>query len=162
MRNDRRIRICLFYSAVCAYAELLILLHNPSGYAGLPVMRILIVEDDETRCSWFREKLAGAELDVTCDVGQAKGWLAERDYQMIFLDHDLIEEHYFAIELDDEKTGYAVAAWLAANPDRQRDATILVHSLNYSGADRMLAVMRDGGREAEHVPFPYMQAGIHF
>jgi CheY-like chemotaxis protein len=125
-------------------------------------MRILIVEDDETRCSWFREKLAAAELDVTCDVGQAKVWLAEHDYQMIFLDHDLIEEHYFATELDDEKTGYAVAVWLAANPERQRGATILVHSLNYSGAERMLAVLRDGGREAEHVPFPYMQAGIHF
>jgi CheY-like chemotaxis protein len=125
-------------------------------------MRILIVEDDETRCGWFRQKFADAELDVTCDVQEAARWLAERDYGLILLDHDLTEEHYFATEPDDERTGYAIAAWLAAHPDSQRDATILIHSLNYTGADRMLAALREAGRDAEHVPFPYMQAGLRF
>jgi CheY-like chemotaxis protein len=125
-------------------------------------MRILIVEDDEARCVWFGRKFAGDELDVTCDVGQAFAWLAEREYEMILLDHDLTEEHYFSDEPDDERTGYAVAAWLASHPDRQRDATIIIHSLNYLGADRMLAALREAGREAEHIPFPYMQAGLRF
>jgi len=125
-------------------------------------MRILIVEDDETRCGWFRQKFADAELDVTCDVKEAARWLAERDYGLILLDHDLTEEHYFATEPDDERTGYAIAAWLAAHPDSQRDATILIHSLNYTGADRMLSALREAGRDAEHVPFPYMQAGLRF
>jgi CheY-like chemotaxis protein len=125
-------------------------------------MRILIVEDDEDRCAWFREHLRGRELDVTCDVQQASAWLQERDYSVILLDHDLIEEHYFSDEPDDERTGYAVALWLATHPDRQRDADIIIHSLNYSGAARMLDVLHDAGRHAEHVPFHYLQAGLHF
>ena len=122
--------------------------------------RVLIVEDDEARCAWFRARLAGSELDVTCDAGQAVGWLGERDYDVILLDHDLIEEHYYSGEPDDERTGYAVAAWLAAHPDRQPGAEILVHSLNYAGAARMLDALHAAGRRAEHIPFPSLQAGL--
>ncbi|HJQ33512.1 MAG TPA: cyclic-phosphate processing receiver domain-containing protein [Pyrinomonadaceae bacterium] len=122
--------------------------------------RILIVEDDEARCSWFRERLNGSLLDVTCDVAVAVRWLAERDYHAVLLDHDLADEHYFSNEPDDERTGYAVARWLAEHPTAQRDAIIIVHSLNYTGAQRMLAVLRDAGREAEHIPFHYLQMGL--
>jgi CheY-like chemotaxis protein len=122
--------------------------------------RVLIVEDDEARCAWFRERLAGSLLDVTCDVGVAVGWLAERDYHTVLLDHDLADEHYFAAEPDDERTGYAVARWLADHPTAQRDALIVVHSLNYAGASRMVEVLRAAGREAEHIPFHHLQAGL--
>ena len=124
--------------------------------------RVLIVEDDEARCAWFRERLRGGQLDVTCDVRTAIRWLGERDYRAVLLDHDLTEEHYFSNEPDDERTGYAVARWLADNPTAQRDAQILIHSLNYPGAARMLGVLRDAGREAEHIPFHYLQAGLRF
>lgn len=122
--------------------------------------RILIVEDDETRCAWFERKFEGREMDVTCDVGEALAWLAARDYSVILLDHDLLEEHYFSDTPDDERTGYAVAAWLAVHPDRQRGAMIVIHSLNYLGAQRMLDALRDAGRDAEHLPFHYLQAGL--
>ncbi len=122
--------------------------------------RILLVEDDEARCAWFRARLGAGRLDVTCDAAVAVRWLAERDYRAVLLDHDLAEEHYFTDEPDDARTGYAVALWLAENPTRQRDATIIIHSLNYPGAQRMLAVLRDAGRDAEHVPFHYLQTGL--
>ena len=125
-----------------------------------PQPRILIVEDDETRCSWFRERLRGRTLDVTCDVRTAIEWLATREYVGVLLDHDLADEHYFTNSPDDERTGYAVARWLADNPTRQRDALIIIHSLNYVGAQRMLEVLRDAGREAEHIPFHYLQSGL--
>lgn len=124
--------------------------------------RVLIVEDDETRCAWFRERLRGSQLDVTCDVLIAIRWLAERNYRAVLLDHDLTEEHYLSNEPDDEHTGYAVARWLADNPTAQRDALILIHSLNYTGAARMLEVLREAGREAEHIPFHYLQAELRF
>ncbi|HYY43411.1 MAG TPA: cyclic-phosphate processing receiver domain-containing protein, partial [Pyrinomonadaceae bacterium] len=114
--------------------------------------RILLVEDDESRCAWFRARLSGYELDVTCDVRVATAWLAEREYAAILLDHDLAEEHYFSDEPDDERTGYAVAAWLAAHPDRSRAALIVIHSLNYAGAARVRDLLRDAGRDAECVP----------
>lgn len=124
--------------------------------------RVLIVEDDETRCAWFRTRLRDSQLDVTCDVRTAICWLATRDYRAVLLDHDLIEEHYFSNEPDDERTGYAVARWLADNPTSQRDALILIHSLNYIGAARMLEVLRAAGREAEHIPFYYLQTELRF
>jgi len=125
-----------------------------------PLGRVLIVEDDEMRCAWFQQKLASYILDVTCDAQQAIEWLAEREYATILLDHDLADEHYFSDEPDDERTGYAVAAWLAAHPDRQRDALIIIHSLNYTGAQRMLDLLHDAGRDAEHVPFHYLQSEL--
>jgi CheY-like chemotaxis protein len=122
--------------------------------------RVLVVEDNEARCAWFAERLKGRRLDVTCDVPTALAWLSERDYEAILLDHDLAEEHYFSDERDDERTGYAVALWLAQNPTAQRDALIIIHSLNYVGAGRMLATLRDAGREAEHIPFHYLKLGL--
>ena len=119
--------------------------------------RVLIVEDDELRCHWFRGRLDGYELDITCDPTQAIRWLCELDYNLVLLDHDLLEAHYFSDAPDDERTGYAVAAWLAAHPDRQREATIIIHSLNYAGTQRMLDILHAAGRDAEHLPFPYLQ-----
>ena|SRR5215204_5203847 len=124
------------------------------------VQRVLLVEDDEARCAWFRARLAGSLLDVTCDVQVAVRWLAERDYSALLLDHDLADEHYFSSEPDDERTGYAVARWLAENPTVQRDALIVVHSLNFVGASRMVEVLRASGRDAEHIPFHYLQMGL--
>jgi CheY-like chemotaxis protein len=122
--------------------------------------RILIVEDDETRCDWFRRRLYTYELDVTCSVPEAIEWLAAREYETILLDHDLREEHYFSDERDDDHTGYAVAAWLAAHRDAQPAASVVVHSLNYEGARRMVEALLDAGFDAEHIPFPYLQAGL--
>ncbi len=122
--------------------------------------RVLIVEDDETRCDWFRSRLAACDLEVTCDAGKACELLARNEYDLILLDHDLLEDHYWSDEPDDERTGYAVARWLADNPTRQRDALIVVHSLNYAGARRMVDLLRDSGRDAEHVPFHHLQTGL--
>ena len=123
---------------------------------------MLIVEDDETRCEWFRGRLGGCRLDITCDVGEAARWLAEHEYDLILLDHDLREEHYWSDERDDERTGYAVAAWLAAHPDSQPRAQVVVHSLNYAGAERMLAALVAAGFDAECIPFHYLQSGLRF
>jgi CheY-like chemotaxis protein len=131
------------------------ILDNPDmrGEYATMTERILIVEDDEGRCNWFRAQLLNYELDITCDVTEAICWLKERDYQVIFLDHDLVTEQYAATDFDDERTGYAVAQWLAAHPEYQREAEIVIHSLNYPGAERMLRVLQESGRQARHIPF---------
>src|SRR5256885_9277243 len=68
----------------------LTIVNGPSSI--VRTMRILIVEDDEMRCAWFKQKFAGRVLDVTCDVRQAARWLDEREYELILLDHDLSDE----------------------------------------------------------------------
>ena len=119
--------------------------------------RILLLEDDPVRCEWFTGWIPNAEWNVTCKTGVAIGWLLERSYGLILLDHDLLERHYFSPIPDDLNTGIAVATWLAENPERQSQATILVHSMNPGGAARMVEILCGGGRIAKHVPFPNIQ-----
>ena len=95
-------------------------------------------------------------VGVAKDVGQAQKLLSEYSYDAIFLDHDLHPEHYSSFDHDDERTGYAIAAWLASNPELQRGSTILVHTRNADGAMRMVEEMRRAGRNAEYVPFPLL------
>lgn len=119
-------------------------------------LRILIVEDDAMRRCWFQKQFAQHVRDETHDVSLAVQWLMEREYALIFLDHDLAEEHYELEMADDGLTGYAVAAWLAEHPDRQPETPIIIHSLNYPGSLRMLQCLQAAGRNVEHVPFPYL------
>ena len=119
--------------------------------------RVLIVEDDGARCEWFRDRLRAHELDVTCDPAEAVRWLAERQYELIMLDHDLLDTHYFSDERDDDRTGYAVAAWLAAHPASQPRAEIVIHSLNYGGSLRMRDLLVEAGFRAECIPFHHLQ-----
>jgi hypothetical protein len=123
-------------------------------------IRVFLLEDDERRCEWFAKRFKGDHLDVVDDVSQAKELLQNRSYDSIFLDHDLIPEHYGATESDDERTGYAIASFLAARPDLQRSATIMVHSFNADGAMRMVEELRRAGRHAEYVPFHFLEERI--
>jgi CheY-like chemotaxis protein len=120
--------------------------------------RILLVEDDNGRRSWFGNRFTGHELDTTDDVAVAVEWLSSREYDLIFLDHDLALEHYAQEMADDGLTGYVVAAWLAEHPECQPDCEIIIHSLNFSGSARMQQCLQNAGRKADHVPFPYLPA----
>jgi hypothetical protein len=119
-------------------------------------IRVFLLDDDLRRHKWFAERFKGDYIDMAQNVRQAQQLLGENSYDAIFLDHDLHPEHYNSLDRDDERTGYAIAAWLAANPDLQRASTILVHTRNADGAMRMVEEMRRSGRSAEYVPFPFL------
>ena len=123
-------------------------------------IRVFLLDDDRRRHRWFAERFKGDFLDTASDVRQAQQLLGEKPYDAIFLDHDLHPEHYNSLDRDDERTGYAIASWLAANPDLQRASTILVHTRNADGAMRMVEEMRRAGRSAEYVPFPFLAERI--
>jgi CheY-like chemotaxis protein len=109
---------------------------------------------------WFAQRFKGDFIDITHNVTQAQELLGENFYDAIFLDHDLHPEHYNSRDRDDERTGYAIASWLAANPDLQRASTIVVHTRNADAAMRMVEEMRRAGRSAEYVPFPFLEERI--
>ena len=122
--------------------------------------RILILEDDPLRVAWFKQKFSDYHQDITPDVWQAIEWFQENDYTLILLDHDLTEEHYYNYDTEDSSTGYTAAVWLAKNDSFQKDATIIIHSLNFVGAERMLKTLIDAGRNAQHIPFFTLQAEL--
>lgn len=123
-------------------------------------IRIFLLEDDERRCEWFAKRFKGDQMDIVCDIAEAKELLKTKTYDSIFLDHDLRPEHYGSTTNDDEYTGYAIASFLASNPELQRAATIMVHSFNADGAMRMVEELRRSGRQAEYVPFHFLEDRI--
>jgi hypothetical protein len=123
-------------------------------------IRVFLLDDDTRRHQWFAKRFEGDYLDVAEDVASAQELLKVNRYDAIFLDHDLLPEHYNSETTDDERTGYAIATWLASQPELQRASTILVHTRNADGAIRMVEKLRRSGRQAEYVPFPLLAQKI--
>jgi hypothetical protein len=123
-------------------------------------IRVFLLDDDTRRHVWFSNRFEGDHLDIAYDVARAREYLSANLYDAIFLDHDLLPEHYHAEETDDENTGYAIAVWLASRPELQRASTIMVHTRNADGAMRMVEELRRAGRQAEYVPFPLLAQKI--
>jgi len=123
-------------------------------------LRVFLLDDDALRHDWFARQFKRDRLDVASDAARAVEMLAAYNYDLIFLDHDLLPEHYYAEAFDDERTGYAVARWLASRPDRLAASHIIVHTRNADGALRMVELLRRVGRQAEHVPFPLLASKI--
>jgi hypothetical protein len=117
---------------------------------------VFLLDDDRRRHAWFTKRFKGDHLDIAETVEGALKLLNNNSYDAIFLDHDLLPEHYHAESADDERTGYAVALWLATHPEQQRASTIMVHTRNADGAMRMVEELRRAGRQAEYVPFPLL------
>ena len=123
-------------------------------------IRVFLLDDDVRRHKWFATRFKGDQLDFALNVAQAEHLLTENSYDAIFLDHDLHPEHYESSTPDDERTGYAIASWLASRPELQRASTIFVHTRNADGAMRMVEELRRSGRSAEYVPFPLLAERI--
>ena len=114
---------------------------------------VFLLDDDTLRHEWFARQFKGDRLDVAADPARAVELLSANYSDLVVLDHDLLPEHYYAEGFDDERSGYAVARWLAESPGKHAGATIIVHTRNADGALRMVELLRRTGRQAEHVPF---------
>lgn len=123
-------------------------------------LAVFVLDDDVRRHEWFQKRFPKDILHVAETAPEGIEMLSREYYDAIFLDHDLLPEHYHATETDDERTGYAVARWLAENSQYQVSATITVHTRNADGAMRMVELMRGAGRQADYVPFPLLTQRI--
>lgn len=122
---------------------------------------VLVLDDDQRRHRWFSKRFAGDELDIAETVEEAKEFLQKYHYDAIFLDHDLLPEHYESNDHDDfARTGYAIAEFLHEKKDLQRAATIVVHTRNADAALKMVEKLRESGRTVEYVAFPMLDLKI--
>jgi CheY-like chemotaxis protein len=117
-------------------------------------MRILVLEDDENRIHKFRENFIGCQLDITKDPNQANKWLEENEYDAIFLDHDLEDAHYLEDCKSSETTGLCVADFLGKNLHLSKKAQVFIHSLNWSGRERMRQACIK--RNPQVIPFTHL------
>lgn len=112
--------------------------------AGTVTPRVLLVEDSEERVAWFRQRFP-EHLDVTASVDEAIQRLQERQYDLLFLDHDLGTE---------PRVGRDVAQWLIAHPENNPNLFTIVHSVNHVSGPKIVQDLRDQAkRPVWWVPF---------
>ena len=128
--------------------------------AGRAPLRVFLLDDDESRHRWFANRFKKDQLDVAVEPSRAIEFLDKNFYDVVFLDHDLLPEHYHAEKLEDKLTGYEVAEWLADNPRKQPASTIIVHTRNADGAWKMVRRLQEAGRQAEYIPFTILSPRI--
>ena len=104
-------------------------------------MRILVLEDDSYRITTFIEKFCDHDLTITENAKDAIIYLADREFDCLFLDHDL--------ELNNG-SGTDVATFLSNNPENPNNKSrIIIHSWNKPATDGMISKLYG----AVHVPF---------
>lgn len=128
-------------------------------------MKILILEDDDNRIKKFKENFIGCELFITPLPSQANKWLETEEFDFIFLDCDLSEEHYNNEDWTKENydrfgldSGICTARFLGENTNLSKNATIIIHSLNPVGSLKMedLCKLRNPKRIPYYKLFGYL------
>lgn len=108
-------------------------------------MRIFVLDDNDERLKWFQQYFPQA--DMVKDAKSAIDLLnAKEDYDLIFLDHDLGGQIFQ--DSEQENTGYQVAKAIS-NSDKNKNADIIIHSMNVVGATRMKYLLP----QAKYIPF---------
>ena len=102
------------------------------------VMKILVIEDSETRKEFFREVLVGNMLSFSTSSDAAISLLKAEKFDLIFLDMDLD---------DGLGQGLMVARWLKETGNAYAD--VIVHSMNISVASEVKIILP----ETQIVPF---------
>jgi hypothetical protein len=131
---------------------------------------ILILEDDEKRLDQFRANFAGKEvkLFITDDPKQAMSWINDIEFLVIFLDHDLSDEHYhdFDGHLGQDNTGSGFTKWIRESVEEQTPGTkklvdtqptFIVHSLNPNGRVRMMSDLEKAGFQPYEFPLVWQR-----
>lgn len=110
-------------------------------------MKILVLDDDLRRHESFKFHLFKYDVKHVYTANQARAALRdEGPWDVVFLDHDLMEAHYSSADTGNvavlEETGYEVALyiaeWLEAH---QLPKMVVVHSWNPAGTARMIAAL---------------------
>lgn len=119
--------------------------------------RILIVEDDAQRIYWFIGAFKGHALTITNCADHAIDAVSEREYDIIFLDHDLVGH-------DDLGCGRDFVAWLQVEmPECARrgyalplplSTTFVVHSVNFVSSSKITSELEALGFTVTRMPFP--------
>lgn len=107
-------------------------------------LSVLVVEDNEERIAYFREKLAGMNVTVCMTPQKALNVLGVHRFDVIFLDHDAVPSYIDKYDPDhDDKTFFRVAQLLAKT---NYEGDVIIHSWNVIGAARMALLL---GRNAK-------------
>lgn len=101
----------------------------------LPVMSILVVDDNPQRVKKFRDQLIGIPTTNLNTAHAANAWLEDHTPKIIFLDYDL---HQHGTPVKQSGSGGNITTWLCHNAKRFQHTLVVIHSLNRDAAQKML------------------------
>jgi len=110
-------------------------------------MNILFLEDNEERIKFFGRVYYHQTLHVSKYVGFAMKLMRQMEFDVLFLDHDLEENNLSSLN-----NGYEFVKQLVES-GLQKRAVIYIHSMNPTGANVMLNMLKNNGYEAQWIPF---------
>lgn len=118
-------------------------------------MNILVIDDDINRQKAFAKKLIGHNVAsaMTFQLGLDA---LKLNWDYVYLDHDLAEEHYQDLNGKYENTGKDLVKYIIKNKDKYQDTIFVVHTLNPSGGDYMCESLCNAGLKTYRHPFAWV------
>jgi len=110
-------------------------------------MKIFVLEDNLIRQEKFKEIFKNHELIFSDNVVDALLKLYKTEFDILMLDHDLVENN-----LTSYNNGYELCKKMI-ELNLQKQAIVYIHSMNPSGANAMLNLLKDNGYEAQWIPY---------
>jgi len=104
-------------------------------------MRIIFLDDMKSRRDAFQKNAIGHTVDFAITAQEAIDLLKANEYDMIYLDHDLEEDHYNSNE-DHHEDGRFVARALKKMV-QHHGKIVIVHSLNPDGRANIKSILND-------------------
>lgn len=100
-------------------------------------MRALVLEDSQERIEEFFQRFIEKEWDADIVETAAKciDKLKTVEYDIVFLDHDLGGEVY--VNVSEKNTGSEVARFWNDDENINKEALVVIHSYNPTGAEYM-------------------------
>jgi len=111
------------------------------------ITKLLFLDDNRNRIAFAKNKWKDLDLSIAETAAEAIQLLKDKKFDIASLDHDLGGKVY---QQSGENTGYEVAQFIAKMKDPP--PIVIVHSWNFSGAQNMLAELRDV-TQTDYIPF---------
>lgn len=109
--------------------------------------RILFLDDCPTRRRWAQREFGpGNHFEAVDNAEAAIACLAEKAYDLVYLDHDLDGEAW--ANPNGKNTGSEVVRWILLN--RPKIGKVIVHSMNTPQGNRMANALRRRGYDATY------------
>lgn len=121
-------------------------------------MKFFILEDNSERIRWFKSVLKKDSILFFADnVNDAKRTLLEeKDFDMLFLDHDLDQRVY--VDSDENNTGYQLTKFIVENKISFKSA--IIHSMNQYGARLMYETLSEISDSVDMIDFSTLRRNI--
>ena len=118
-------------------------------------MIFVLDDDDKYRLSWFKKFFSNEKLDIATNVPDAMNFLRSKDYNVIFLDHDLGGPFVRGADGD----GIDVAKMMVKE-NLQKGAEIWLHSCNPHGRANMYTVLTNHGYSVEELDYSTLRKSL--